>query len=119
MKTTITILLAIILLVSCSKEKPNEYDVTLTAYSKEVPYTLGYSSMDEDYSETINTQNYTKNIKCADYDFDKQMGVIKIGTVFPDSILIRVSFDGKSAESSTSINCPCSADVMVQLSQAK
>jgi hypothetical protein len=104
--------------MGCSK-KEDTYDVTFQLYSTCTPYTFDWSAMNVDYSEQVSVQNYSKTITVTEDDFDKQMGIIKSGLTFPDSIYVRASFNGLSIEQHTSIKCACSSSIMVQLNQAK
>lgn len=123
MKKILLILCIGITFFSCKKEEENIvpplHSVTMTMYSQRVPYTFAYSDSDGDRSETVTTQNYSKTFNVSDYEYENQMGVIKIGTVFPDSLYVRANVDGKMVEQGVFINCPCSADALIQLQNAQ
>lgn len=110
--------MAILLLAACKKE-PQTQTATITTYSLCTPYSFSWSDKDGDHTQTITSQSFSKTFEVTEDQLDNNMGATKIGTVFPDSIHVHATIDGKTVDAETVVNCACSATAMILLNQAQ
>lgn len=107
-------------LVGCKKEKPEDqlHDATLTFYSQHSPFVIKYTDNNAWHTDTITGNNHTRNIKVAEYDFNKSQQIKSVASYPVDSLYIRADIDGKKVDFGFK-GLYMKIEIDVSLSQAK